>query len=833
MDTKWIKFKYSSLNKFLCALIAAVLAGIFAINGITAFRHIIYFGINGVISGKEVGYIDTAEFATSLRSDIGVIIDDVSHNSNQAYYDAAKASTVEKAVNFTQEAIPYIEEYKTQMAEYRQWENGIYNEQNYMEAPTFYLSMAESYGITNVDYQYDYDTFSFELPVQDSVVGNTNSVKFEADGEMLSSNDELTKSYSTQFGDQSSDLFCHNTSDAGESAELGLKNIRYYASYSDGSVATNIEDAEGFVNSVKNGEGEYFVYENGNSYSSERLRQITVYDADFYGDTAKNVRMYISVDPTFSADDSYAQINKNFSGILTENAEAALYIALFALIGCVIFAVISVRLAGNMSDGTVVAAKADRFPLDLGLVLAALSVFGICMLILMLIYGENVYIFGYDIHGYSNESSTYFALSGDFFSSQWYKNILFALGAAAYLIILGFSVSVARNAKTGVNIFKHTIIYKFGSLIVSFFKWLHKGTKKFFTTLAFAPERLHKKAVWAVALFSLFNIIGTAIAALLLSTAPYGGGNVLVGLFFMIVIFAVDAYCIYKAFKFMRALDKLIDCSAKNEPVDIDTDTLPLCLKTLADALDRKNAQLQEAVIKAVKDERTKAELITNVSHDLKTPLTSVINYIDLLKKCEIKDETAVKYMGVIDEKANRLKRLIEDLIEASKVSTGNVVLNKTKINLNELATQAIVEYTDDFEKSDLELIFDESAAKHIVFADGTKVYRVFENLLSNAKKYSARGSRVYARLYSQNGFGCFEIKNISKEALNISAEELTERFVRGDKSRTQEGNGLGLSIAKELCRLNGGQLVISIDGDLFKATVMLPASNTEESSEK
>ena len=174
--------------------------------------------------------------------------------------------------------------------------------------------------------------------------------------------------------------------------------------------------------------------------------------------------------------------------------------------------------------------------------------------------------------------------------------------------------------------------------------------------------------------------------------------------------------------------------------------------------------------------------------------------------------------MGVIDEKANRLKRLIEDLIEASKVSTGNVVLNKTKINLNELATQAIVEYTDDFEKSDLELIFDESAAKHIVFADGTKVYRVFENLLSNAKKYSARGSRVYARLYSQNGFGCFEIKNISKEALNISAEELTERFVRGDKSRTQEGNGLGLSIAKELCRLNGGQLVISIDGDLFKS---------------
>lgn len=267
--------------------------------------------------------------------------------------------------------------------------------------------------------------------------------------------------------------------------------------------------------------------------------------------------------------------------------------------------------------------------------------------------------------------------------------------------------------------------------------------------------------------------------------------------------------------------------------MDIDTAKLPQCLKTLADSLDEKNAALQEAVIKAVKDERTKTELITNVSHDLKTPLTSVINYIDLLKKCEIRDETAVKYMGVIDEKANRLKRLIEDLIEASKVSTGNVVLHKTKINLNELATQAIVEYADDFEKNGLDLIFDETAQKHIVFADGTKIFRVFENLLSNAKKYSAPESRVYARLYSDNENGYFEIKNISKDPLNISAEELMERFVRGDKSRSEEGNGLGLSIAKELCSLNGGGLTISIDGDLFKATVRLPKNGAEETDEK
>lgn len=826
MDTKWIKFKYSSLNKFLCALIATVLAGVFAVNAVTAFRHVVYFGINGVISGEEVGYIDTPEFASSLDSDIGVIIDDVSHNANQAAYDAAKKSTVDKAVNFTQEAIPYIEEYKAQMEKYRQWENGVAT-QDYMEEPTLTLDMAESYSVKNYDYDDYYGTLKFDIPVQDSIASGSNSVSFETNIYENVSADELTKSYSTQFGDQAYYLFCHNTADAGESAELGLKNIRYYAAYPDGSVATNVDNAAEFVNSVKSGEGEYFIFENGKSSASDRLKQISVYDENFYGDTAKNVSLYISVDPTFSADDSYAKINNNFSGILSENAEAALYIALISLIGCVAFAVISVRLAGNMSDGTVAAARADKFPLDLGFVLAALSVFGIVMLLLMLIDGENMYIFGYN-----SEPSAYFALSGDFFNSQWYKNILFAMGAAAYLIILGFSVSLARNSKTGVNVFKHTIIYKIGSLAVRFFRRLHRMTKKFFRTLAFKPERLHKQTVWAVALFSLFNIIGTAVVLLIIRTAPYGGGNALAGLFFLFVVLAVDAFCVYRAFKFMRALDRLIDCSAKNEPVDIDAAALPQSLKTLADALDKKNAQLQEAVIKAVKDERTKAELITNVSHDLKTPLTSVMNYIDLLKKCDIKDETAVKYMGVIDEKANRLKRLIEDLIEASKVSTGNVVLNKTKINLNELATQAIVEYTDDFEKNGLEMIFDESAAKHIVFADGTKVYRVFENLLSNAKKYSAKGSRVYARLYSKDNYGCFEIKNISSAPLNISAEELTERFVRGDKSRTQEGNGLGLSIAKELCRLNGGQLVISIDGDLFKATVMLPVSGTEGGSE-
>ena len=541
------------------------------------------------------------------------------------------------------------------------------------------------------------------------------------------------------------------------------------------------------------------------------------------------MRLYLAVNPAFSENDVYGTVSENLAGIESIDANAALYTALFSLLGFAAFAVISVRLAGNKSNGTVAAAAVDKLPLDISFILMAAFVAFLAALVLQFIESESSAIFGYD-------AGPFYSISLDFYESQWYRNILFAIGAAAYLSILGFAVSLARNAKTGVNILKHTLFYKILMLIGRFFRWILKGFKKiknFFATLGFLPKQLDKRAVWAVALFSLFNMLGMSFLALFFASFGSDFTAYMCGFVYFVLVIAVDAVCVYKAFQFMRALDRMIDCSAKNEPVDIDTAKLPRCLKTLADSLDEKNAALQEAVIKAVKDERTKTELITNVSHDLKTPLTSVINYIDLLKKCEIRDETAVKYMGVIDEKANRLKRLIEDLIEASKVSTGNVVLHKTKINLNELATQAIVEYADDFEKNGLDLIFDETAQKHIVFADGTKIFRVFENLLSNAKKYSAPGSRVYARLYSDNENGYFEIKNISKDPLNISAEELMERFVRGDKSRSEEGNGLGLSIAKELCSLNGGGLTISIDGDLFKATVRLPKNGAEETDEK
>ena len=809
-------------------MLAAVLAGVFAVNAVTVMRHAAYFGSDGIVNRKSIGYIDTYEFKGSLEQNIATIIDDVSHNTNQAAYDSAKAATVTRAAQFFEAALPVLQDYEDQLAEYRLWENG-YTNYDSLEYPSLNIS-ALGYGdVTTVDYDDYSHTFNFALPVQDDVLSDTLSISFTVDNILDLPDGGVTDTFNTQFGNQAYYSYCHDTAEAGESAQLGLKNVRYYAEFSDGSIAANVQNAEEIDSLVQNEDYEYFTYENGDTSASEKLREIRVYNGDYYGDTADNVRLYLAVNPAFSENDVYGTVSENLAGIESIDANAALYTALFSLLGFAAFAVISVRLAGNKSNGTVAAAAVDKLPLDISFILMAAFVAFLAALVLQFIESESSAIFGYD-------DGPFYSISLDFYESQWYRNILFAIGAAAYLSILGFSVSLARNAKTGVNILKHTLFYKILMLIGRFFRWILKGFKKiknFFATLGFLPKQLDKRAVWAVALFSLFNMLGMSFLALFFASFGSDFTAFMCGFVYFVLVIAVDAVCVYKAFQFMRALDRMIDCSAKNEPVDIDTAKLPQCLKTLADSLDEKNAALQEAVIKAVKDERTKTELITNVSHDLKTPLTSVINYIDLLKKCEIRDETAVKYMGVIDEKANRLKRLIEDLIEASKVSTGNVVLHKTKINLNELATQAIVEYADDFEKNGLDLIFDETAQKHIVFADGTKIFRVFENLLSNAKKYSAPGSRVYVRLYSDQENGYFEIKNISKDPLNISAEELMERFVRGDKSRSEEGNGLGLSIAKELCSLNGGGLMLSIDGDLFKATVRLPKNGAEETDEK
>ncbi len=234
---------------------------------------------------------------------------------------------------------------------------------------------------------------------------------------------------------------------------------------------------------------------------------------------------------------------------------------------------------------------------------------------------------------------------------------------------------------------------------------------------------------------------------------------------------------------------------------------------------------LSASVENELKAERMKAELITNVSHDLKTPLTSIITYVDLLKKEGLDSENASKYLEILDVKSIRLKKLTEDLFDAAKASSGNIAVKMEELDIVSLVKQGFGELADKVEASGLEFITSFPNEKIIVKADGKLLWRVVDNLMSNVFKYAMPASRVYVSVFKENGFSGIVIKNISEFPLNIPAEELMERFKRGDESRHSEGSGLGLAIARSLTELQGGKLTIDIDGDLFKATVKLPVN--------
>ena len=253
--------------------------------------------------------------------------------------------------------------------------------------------------------------------------------------------------------------------------------------------------------------------------------------------------------------------------------------------------------------------------------------------------------------------------------------------------------------------------------------------------------------------------------------------------------------------------------------------------RQMAAAVNDLGDGLRHALQEQMKSERMKADLITNVSHDLKTPLTSIINYVDLLKREELHNEKANEYLEVLDQKSQRLKQLTEDLVEASRASSGNVVLDIRRIDVKELLMQTSGEFVERFEARGLQLVENFPQNPQYVDADGRRLWRIIENLFRNVEKYAMPHTRVYLDLINDGKRVAFSLKNISENPLNISPEELTERFTRGDESRSTEGSGLGLSIAKDLTEIQQGTFEIYLDGDLFKVTVSFPiASETAES---
>ena len=248
------------------------------------------------------------------------------------------------------------------------------------------------------------------------------------------------------------------------------------------------------------------------------------------------------------------------------------------------------------------------------------------------------------------------------------------------------------------------------------------------------------------------------------------------------------------------------------------TDSYSRC----ADALNQLSDVAVVAARKQMRSERMRTELITNVSHDIKTPLTSIINYVDILRTAETEEERQ-QYLEVLGRQSMRMKKLIEDLMELSKASSGTMAVDIIDLDLTETLNQALGEFSDKLAQADLTMMFTPPTHPVTVRADGRLTWRVLSNLLSNTVKYAMAGTRVYLDVTEEDQSVRILLKNISAQPLNLAADELTERFVRGDASRNTEGSGLGLNIAKNLMELQKGKLELTVDGDLFKVTLEFP----------
>lgn len=381
----------------------------------------------------------------------------------------------------------------------------------------------------------------------------------------------------------------------------------------------------------------------------------------------------------------------------------------------------------------------------------------------------------------------------------------FMLAGGLVLIIgntfLGYCMSIAARVK-GKTLWKNTLIYKGLYLL----KKICKGSLYILMEIP---------VIWKV-------ILGAGILSFLeffgIIAFSYDTGNLVAFWFFEKVL--VLPIIFYGALM-IKKLQKGAAALAEGElAYQIDTKPMRGDFKKQGEDLNSIASGMSLAVEKQLKSERMKTELITNVSHDIKTPLTSIINYADLIGKEPCENEKITEYAEVLVRQSVRLKRLIEDLVEASKASTGNLEVCLQPCDASVFLIQADGEYEEKLQKADLTLVVQQPDSEIRILADGRRMWRVFDNLMNNICKYAQPGTRVYLILEEKEKKAVITFKNTSRDALNISEEELMERFVRGDSSRNTEGNGLGLSIARSLTELQKGTLSIKIDGDLFKAVL-------------
>ena len=465
------------------------------------------------------------------------------------------------------------------------------------------------------------------------------------------------------------------------------------------------------------------------------------------------------------------------------------FFSIIILIGSVIFLFYG---AGHVDDKPgITLSWIDKIPLDI-----------FTFAVLMVWTYASFYIYN---HGFPDIAINFYQRGYyyGFAKASIIKYIMVIVGGVIPFLqfTLLFSLSVATRIKYG-NWYKNTLIYYIGTIISNL---LQIGG--YFPT------------------FLLGSFVFWLIFYFLVQLQLY----VLLGIFLFVASYALF-WRAYESVLLKKAIHKFANGETD---FSFHTSKLSHFFKVQADDLYKIKDFAEATAKKSIRAEHLQNELITNVSHDIKTPLTSIINYVNLLQSVE-DPEQAKKYLAVLEKQSKRLQKLTEDLIEASKASTGNITVNIMPNDLHELLEQAVGEYTDRFDACKLEIVTNIPDNARSVMADGRLLWRIFSNLFSNLVKYAQPKTRVYinsVRTIDNNIM--ISIKNVSREALNISAEELTQRFVRGDESRHSEGSGLGLNIVENLVNLQNGHFNIVIDGDLFRTNVILPAKPEEVLSQK
>ena len=527
--------------------------------------------------------------------------------------------------------------------------------------------------------------------------------------------------------------------------------------------------------------------------TSEEMRTFLGYYEYAFGEGS---RVWIGVDTAYPVSDSLARARNAFMRFMPYYWQTVGAGALAAAIAVWLFVVLTIyegrRLKEDGSGYGIVLRRGDRIFTEI--LVAAMAADGACMAALAVAFGKIVRFEEYVLLG---EDVDPFVL---------------AAGAAAAMFVLvrgalSLYLSLVRRLKSRM-FWRGALIWRLG-------RQIRKGVLSLYENSSIVSREL--VPFLGIVLFNL-------------CMGLFGG---MIGILASGIVDVAAACLLYLERKDLQSIvDGTRTIGEGRFDAKIDASRMHGENRALAEAVNGIGDGIQDAVATSMKDERLKADLITNVSHDIKTPLTSIINFVKLLKREDIADERIRGYIEVLDAKSQRLKQLTDDLVEASKISSGNISLQMERINFVELINQTIGEFAEKMDEKCLQVVTAMPERPVYIEADSRRIWRVVENLFSNVYKYALEGTRVYLDLTEKTEDGkkriCFSMKNISAQQLNINADELTERFIRGDVSRSTEGSGLGLSIAKNLTELQNGKFDIYLDGDLFKVILSFPGMEEE-----